>query len=135
MRSFRSVSRCAILFAAPSIAVAKVAVCAPVKEENCKNPVCSDQMRAFQLATGAVQESSSNASASSVSLKDCPLDRSELGEKTWSLLHTMAAYYPENPSQEQEEAAANFIRALALLYPCKHCAEDFQQEVEKNPPE
>lgn len=64
----------------------------------------------------------------------CPLDRRELGEKTWSLLHTIAAYYPEEPTEEQQNAASQFFQALAILYPCRHCAEDFQENITLFPP-
>jgi FAD-linked sulfhydryl oxidase len=64
----------------------------------------------------------------------CPPDREELGRHSWTLLHTLAAYFPVTPTAGQSEAALGFIRAIGLLYPCRHCAEDFQLGLEENPP-
>lgn len=128
---------------------------------NCANPVCADKMSVFKMATeqltrGQAKASSGNSSAkssttsssasiavssvvttTSVTIQDqneCPLDKNELGRSTWNLLHTIAAYYPEDPSDEMKQAAIAFIDSLAKLYPCPHCAEDFREDIKKNPP-
>lgn len=46
----------------------------------------------------------------------------------------MGIYYPEKPSKEYQEKTKTFVEALSLMYPCAHCAEDFQNEVKKSPP-
>ncbi|KAL1427278.1 hypothetical protein MTO96_017568 [Rhipicephalus appendiculatus] len=61
--------------------------------------------------------------------RECPPDRSELGRCTWSLLHSVAAYYPKRPSAEQQRDAEQFFRLFARLYPCKECAQDFRHRV------
>jgi FAD-linked sulfhydryl oxidase len=58
---------------------------------------------------------------------DCPPDVDELGRSTWTLLHTMAAQYPERPTRGQQADAAGFVGALANLYPCWSCAGDFRE--------
>eukprot|EP00743_Colponemidia_sp_Colp-15_P011395 GILK01012705.1.p1 GENE.GILK01012705.1~~GILK01012705.1.p1 ORF type:complete len:196 (-),score=18.52 GILK01012705.1:281-835(-) len=65
----------------------------------------------------------------------CPPDREELGKSTWTFLHTMAAYFPERPSDSEKDRARTFMTAFPYLYPCKHCAKEFQQTVNENPPE
>jgi FAD-linked sulfhydryl oxidase len=62
------------------------------------------------------------------------LDRDSLGREAWDVIHTVAAYYPEDPSPEQQAAAEGFIRGLAVIYPCAVCAADFQQSLIDNPP-
>ncbi|XP_063229056.1 uncharacterized protein LOC134534508 [Bacillus rossius redtenbacheri] len=57
----------------------------------------------------------------------CPLDKDELGRNTWSFLHTMAAYYPDAPSPEQQTDVRQFFSAFSRLYPCSFCAEDLQE--------
>ena len=64
----------------------------------------------------------------------CPPDREELGRHSWTLLHTLAAYFPTQPTADQSNAALGFIRAVAMLYPCRHCAEDFARGIEEHPP-
>ncbi|XP_037523200.1 FAD-linked sulfhydryl oxidase ALR-like [Rhipicephalus sanguineus] len=66
--------------------------------------------------------------------RECPPDRSELGRCTWSLLHSVAAYYPKRPSAEQQRDAEQFFRLFARLYPCKECAQDFRTELDSSPP-
>lgn len=60
--------------------------------------------------------------------EDCPLDRDELGNKSWGLLHTMAAKYPDNPSTEQKCEMKHFFSLFSKFYPCEHCAQDLKEE-------
>uniref|UniRef100_A0A0K0DU75 Sulfhydryl oxidase n=1 Tax=Strongyloides stercoralis TaxID=6248 RepID=A0A0K0DU75_STRER len=64
---------------------------------------------------------------------DCPVDKDELGRSTWKLLHTISVYYPEKPSQKNKEDVKRTIESLAEVYPCTHCAEDFRNDIKKNP--
>lgn len=54
--------------------------------------------------------------------KDCPVDKNELGRNTWSFLHTMAAYYPEEPTTKQQKDMNNFIKLFSRFYPCDWCS-------------
>lgn len=62
------------------------------------------------------------------SIHGCPLDKDELGRSTWNLLHTMAATYPEKPSESQKEDIKKFFGVLSRSYPCEFCAKDLGQE-------
>lgn len=99
---------------------------------DCADPVCKSTSDMFTKALQGVA-AADKASARKAPLR-CPLDVNELGNSTWDLIHTLAAYYPENPSNEQKLAAVQFFQALSLLYPCHICAEDFIDSVSKNPP-
>jgi mitochondrial FAD-linked sulfhydryl oxidase len=57
---------------------------------------------------------------------DCPADVETLGRSTWTLLHTMAATYPKQPSPAQQSDLRSFLGLFSRLYPCWVCAEDFQ---------
>ena len=67
-------------------------------------------------------------------VSDCPLDKEELGRSTWNLIHTVAAYYPNIPTDVDKENARNFISALSYLYPCEVCRSDFKESVANFPP-
>ncbi|KAI7900582.1 ERV/ALR sulfhydryl oxidase domain-containing protein [Cokeromyces recurvatus] len=53
--------------------------------------------------------------------ENCPADVKTLGRHTWTLLHTMAAYYPEKPSSQQQESMKTFFESFSEHYPCWFC--------------
>lgn len=57
---------------------------------------------------------------------DCPPDVETLGRGTWTFLHTLSASYPPTASTQQQSEMKQFIHLFSKLYPCWHCAEDFQ---------
>ncbi|XP_075225030.1 evr1_Alr domain-containing protein Alr [Lycorma delicatula] len=65
---------------------------------------------------------------------DCPLDRDQLGSKTWAFLHTMAAYYPDRPSIQQQRDMVTFFTIFSRFYPCEACAEHFRNQLRASPP-
>lgn len=67
--------------------------------------------------------------------KQCPLDREELGNATWKLLHTIAANYPDHPTPADAHSVATFITSLSQLYPCSYCAKDFREAIKSAPVE
>mmetsp|Transcript_58640 Transcript_58640/g.143399 ORF Transcript_58640/g.143399 Transcript_58640/m.143399 type:complete len:190 (+) Transcript_58640:134-703(+) len=80
--------------------------------------------------TSSLPPSSSSLSSSS----SCPPRSAELGRSSWTLLHSMAAWYPDDPTSQQQHRMANFMEALGDFYPCPWCADDFRTELHKTPP-
>lgn len=66
--------------------------------------------------------------------RDCPLDRGGLGRKSWSVLHTMAAYFPMQPSASDQQQMASFLHIFSRFYPCEECAADMRQDLKSEPP-
>eukprot|EP00095_Tigriopus_kingsejongensis_P004438 maker-scaffold227_size249015-snap-gene-1.26 protein:Tk04438 transcript:maker-scaffold227_size249015-snap-gene-1.26-mRNA-1 annotation:"fad-linked sulfhydryl oxidase alr" len=67
-------------------------------------------------------------------LRGCPLDKDELGRATWKFLHTMAANYPEKPTDSEQKKLTSFLNLFGHLYPCGPCADDFRVDLVQNPP-
>ncbi|ORX90375.1 hypothetical protein K493DRAFT_318035 [Basidiobolus meristosporus CBS 931.73] len=65
---------------------------------------------------------------------ECPPDKVELGRSTWTFLHTMAAYYPDKPSQEQQGDMRSFLGNFSKFYPCQWCANHLQGQMKSDPP-
>jgi len=63
--------------------------------------------------------------------EDCPPDVDVLGRSSWTLLHSIAAQYPDQPSLEEQANAVTFIKSFSKLYPCWTCASDFQMWLTK----
>lgn len=67
-------------------------------------------------------------------LNETPPDYWELGQSTWTYLHTMAAYYPNNPTEDQKNSMPQFLQTFARIYPCEECSEHMIQYLRENPP-
>ena len=46
-----------------------------------------------------------------------------LPRRSFGQLHSVAAYYPEQPTAGEMAAARDLVAAIATLYPCAHCRE------------
>ena len=106
--------------------------------QECPDTVCKSKKSMLSAAMQHFEkekiEREINKPTTSPKKDECPLDREELGVKTWGLLHTLAAYFPEKPSPSQESYAHVLLMSFAQLYPCHICADDFQTFVEQYPP-
>lgn len=80
-------------------------------------------------------EHSENAGTALTARSHCPLDREALGRNTWSFLHTMAAYYPDQPSHQQQNEMKQFMTIFGKFFPCDYCATDFSENLKRNPPQ
>ncbi|GAO15828.1 hypothetical protein UVI_02021080 [Ustilaginoidea virens] len=84
--------------------------------------------------TSAAAARNAPAVAPAVAPPDCPPDVDVLGRASWTLLHSVAASYPDAPSRAQQTDLAGFVKLFAKLYPCGACAEDFQTYLGKRVP-
>ena len=100
--------------------------------DDCERPACAgiaSAMKAFRER----QEKENNQNESVP--QECPPDSAALGRSSWSLLHSMAAWYPERPTQQDKTLMEGFFTALARFYPCTYCAQDFTEQLAKKPVE
>lgn len=56
---------------------------------------------------------------------DCPPDVETLGRSGWTLLHSIAATYPTQPTPAEQSDVQSFMHLFARLYPCWTCGEHF----------
>jgi len=96
--------------------------------------VCAHGRNQTGKAADTPQDEASAQTGPTGELMPCPPDREELGNHTWTLLHTMAAYFPNEPSPTQVSSMHAFVHALGGLFPCTHCAEDFREAIKESPP-
>lgn len=55
--------------------------------------------------------------------------REIVGRHSWFLIHSIAAKFPEYPTEADRVAITGFITALGQLYPCKLCRKHLQQQL------
>jgi FAD-linked sulfhydryl oxidase len=114
----------------------------PAKSDplNCGVPACADKVDMFRKAIKGVNTQTKSKEAKLTVLgippeyMGCPLDRNELGRSSWDLLHSIAANYPEHPTEQQMSQMNALIEAISVFYPCIHCAVDFQKSIKQSPP-
>ncbi|XP_035733702.1 FAD-linked sulfhydryl oxidase ALR-like [Vespa mandarinia] len=96
------------------------------------------QQQIFDSGKNDAQKQQANNTSTNITTTqrdDCPLTRDEIGSKTWAFLHTMAARYPDHPSEEQKSDMKKFMYIFSKFYPCHTCAEDFQEQLKNMPPQ
>lgn len=111
-----------------------------VYDENGKPCRACNTLLDFQMAShkkpnvskAAIPVVAATSVSSDTTPKDCPPDVEELGRSTWTLLHSIAATYPDKPTQSQKDNLSNFMASFANLYPCFYCAEDFRDYMKKD---
>jgi mitochondrial FAD-linked sulfhydryl oxidase len=114
------------------------------KVENCR--VCVDvkewrkraQKSAFANLTETPKADQAVTAVAESSLshdhRQCPPHLEELGRSTWTFLHTLSVYYPDNPTSVQKADMSIFLSLFSKFYPCTNCSEHLRGEMEKNPP-
>lgn len=101
------------------------------QNEDCDRPACDDVASVLPKSMEEVEAIRRKVQAKKK--VECPPKSAELGRSSWTLLHCMAAWYPDQPTTQQKSRITNFFGALADFYPCPWCADDFQQNLEKTP--
>ncbi|XP_077969928.1 FAD-linked sulfhydryl oxidase ALR-like [Styela clava] len=102
-------------------------------EKHCRACESFQTWRNFR-EKGKPGEDKNKEQNSPTSSDECPLDREELGRNSWSFLHTMAAYYPKKPTDEQKKSMTQFMDIFAQFYPCKDCAKDLRKSLKNSRP-
>ncbi|KAJ6114673.1 hypothetical protein N7486_000451 [Penicillium sp. IBT 16267x] len=97
------------------------------KQAKADSPTSSSSNTTSATSTTPTTPLTTPASRSEPSIPaDCPPDVEELGRSTWTLLHTMAATYPEKADTQQQSDMQGFLKLFSRLYPCWVCADDFK---------
>ena len=86
---------------------------------------CTASKQSLDLLGNALNQ------AGSAPRVNCPPDVNQIGNAGWTLLHTIAAYYPDNPSPKKKESIVSFYNSFAQVYPCSYCADELRLDLEK----
>ncbi|KAH8751360.1 ERV/ALR sulfhydryl oxidase domain-containing protein [Diaporthe sp. PMI_573] len=89
--------------------------------------------RSMKAPTSTTPAASKTSPVTTAPPTDCPADVETLGRGTWTLLHSIAATYPANPSSSQQNDLVGFVQLFSRLYPCWVCADDFRGYIQKDP--
>jgi len=57
---------------------------------------------------------------------------SVFGPKLWAVIHTAAAAYPMNPSENEIEEMKFFVTGIPASIPCTRCKEDTRNFIQAN---
>lgn len=95
-------------------------------------PASGSTSKASTIAAAGAATAATLAPTSTASTeRACPPDGEELGRSAWTLLHSAAAYFPEDPSAQQQSSMLAMFRALPHIYPCHSCAEALGEEYKR----
>jgi len=97
-------------------------------DDDCERPACSDTISAMQSIMSRMPKKPEVRKSVA-----CPPGTNVIGRGSWTLLHSMTAWYPNEPSQEDRVMMKNFFESLGRFFPCTYCAQDFQAEMKVSP--
>eukprot|EP01013_Petalomonas_cantuscygni_P005164 TRINITY_DN15679_c0_g1_i1.p1 TRINITY_DN15679_c0_g1~~TRINITY_DN15679_c0_g1_i1.p1 ORF type:complete len:278 (+),score=26.36 TRINITY_DN15679_c0_g1_i1:79-912(+) len=89
------------------------------------------------LGTAAILSSaaSDNSQLKPITVQATPASPIELGRAGWTLLHSVAASYPDRPSAAWQAAARDFVYSFSVLFPCRPCAFHMREYIREHPPD
>ena len=61
--------------------------------------------------------------------------KAKVGRATWTLFHSIAARYAENPTEEQQQNLRDLFKIIPKVYPCDECARDMTGLLQQDPPQ
>lgn len=114
-------------FLPPSTSADDIETC-----RTCDNLKLLNDLNAEQKKLRRAREAAGQTSPEETAL---PPGLNKIGRSGWTTVHSIAAYYPEEPTLRQKQAALNFLDSLAVLFPCDTCASDFEEYLRDHPPQ
>lgn len=64
-----------------------------------------------------------------------PPSKKQLGNAGWTLIHSIAANFPDEPSESEQGHAKAFLKSISKLYPCRRCRHHFDKFLASSPPD
>lgn len=96
--------------------------------------LCKSSHNPLAIRPASISESS-EGSEPGIGPKDEAEYKKLLGNATWRLLHTLAARYPDEPTDLDKQRMGQFIDLLGYLYPCPSCRTHYRTMIADNPPQ
>jgi FAD-linked sulfhydryl oxidase len=94
------------------------------ESEDCKRAACRDMLAAAK-ALGIASDAGTSEPE--------PLDSSQLGRVTWTMLHSFAAHLPEQLDAPEARHMARLLELTSRLYPCPPCAAHMREYLARRP--
>ncbi|EGV63934.1 Flavin-linked sulfhydryl oxidase of the mitochondrial IMS [Yamadazyma tenuis] len=98
------------------------------------NSLLDFQMVTGKISPGAAVKAQQKLHQDPQSSTDFPPDVEQIGRSSWTLLHSIAATYPEVPDSQKQQDLKQFLKLFGNFYPCWFCADDFKSYMTKNEP-
>lgn len=106
------------------------------KDPNCEEFICKQESlyNKYKIYISKDEDFSENQELNQNQISNnetikCPIGKDTLGFYSWNYLHTMAAYYPDKPTEKEKSLIQNLIESFAYFYPCKICSSSFQKDI------
>lgn len=64
-----------------------------------------------------------------------PPSKKEVGNAGWTVIHSFAANFPQQPSDSDKYYARMLLKSISKLYPCKRCRYHFDKYLTSTPPD
>jgi len=111
------------------------------KADDCDRPACEETVSALSQALSRIGNNTKTAGKTTASGKgevssssmSCPPTKDAIGKSSWTLMHSMAAWYPEKATKYEKNKMEQLMEAISIFYPCTYCAQDFRENLKENP--
>lgn len=64
---------------------------------------------------------------------DIAQTRATMGHHAWLYIHSVAAAYPDEPTEEDKSGLLDLVNSIEKIFPCEECKGHFKDMIAQNP--